>query len=335
MPRIVFGTSCLGNLYTALPWETKRSILQEIVTHVPTAAVLDSAGKYGAGMALESIGRGLRELAVPPDRVVISNKLGWLQTPLRGPEPTFEPGAWAGLDHDAEQHISHDGILRCWEQGCALLGAPYVPHLVSVHDPDEYLARAADEPDRRRRWDDVLGAYRALAGLKARGIVKGVGVGSKDWRVIHDLADVVSLDWVMLACSLTVFHHPPELLAFVEELRERGIGVVNSAVFHAGFLTGGRYFDYRIPNPQHAEDQPLFAWRERFLALCRLHDVEPAAACVEFGLSVPGTAAVALNTGKPERIAENVALAQATAPRAFWLAMKDGGLMARNYPWLG
>ncbi len=142
LPPIVFGTSCLGNLYEALPWETKLGILREILTNSPEGAVLDSAGKYGAGLALEVIGKGLRELGIPAGKVTISNKLGWLRVPLRGPEPTFETGVWAALEHDAEQCLGYEGILRCFEQGCELLGAPYTPSLVSVHDPDEYLAKS-------------------------------------------------------------------------------------------------------------------------------------------------------------------------------------------------
>ena len=53
MPPIIFGTSCLGNLYEALPWETKLAILREFFKHVPAPVALDSAGKYGAGLALE------------------------------------------------------------------------------------------------------------------------------------------------------------------------------------------------------------------------------------------------------------------------------------------
>jgi D-threo-aldose 1-dehydrogenase len=46
--------------------------------------VLDSAGKYGAGLALEAIGEGLRALGVRAEQVLLSNKLGWLRVPLRG-----------------------------------------------------------------------------------------------------------------------------------------------------------------------------------------------------------------------------------------------------------
>lgn len=335
LPPIVFGTSCLGNLYEALPWETKLAILREFFRRVPAPVVLDSAGKYGAGLALEVIGRGLRELRIAPEALVLSNKLAWQRVPMRGPEPTFEPGAWVGLDHDAVQAISYDGIRACWRQGCDLLGAPYRPRLASVHDPDEYLAAARSPAERRRRWDDIRGAYRALAELRQAGELAAVGVGAKDWTVIREIAAEVELDWVMFACSLTILRHPPELLRFVDELHRRGVGMVNSAVFHAGFLTGGAFFDYRRPDPAVPEDAALFRWRERFLPVCHEHGVPPAVACVRFALTPPGITAVALNTSKPERVRENVELVQAPVPTAFWTALKDAGLIAREYPYAG
>ena len=335
VPRLIFGTSCLGNLYQAIPWETKRAIVSEAVAHVPAPLAFDSAGKYGAGLALECLGRALRELDVGADGVLVSNKLGWARTPLRGPEPTFEPGVWAGLQHDAAQRIDYEGIRACFEQGAQLLGEPYRPQLASVHDPDEYLAAAADPADRQRRWHNVQEAYRALHDLKRAGRVRAVGVGAKDWRVIRALADAVELDWVMLACSFTVHRHPPELLAFIDHLHRRGTGLINSAVFNAGFLIGGRYYDYRVPDPAAPADQPLFAWRERFLAACARHGVAPAAACVQFGLSAPGIAAVALNTGKPDHVKQNVAMVQAELPSAFWADLKRAGLIDRNYLYLG
>ena len=39
-------------------------------------AVFDSAGKYGAGLALEVIGKALEELGVPPEKVMFHPKVG-------------------------------------------------------------------------------------------------------------------------------------------------------------------------------------------------------------------------------------------------------------------
>ena len=74
-------------------------------------------------------------------------------------------------------------------------------------------------------------------------------------------------------------------------------------------MTGGAWFDYRKPDP--VKEANLFQWREKFLAVCKKFNVKPSDVCVQFGLAVPGVVAVALNTGKPERIKKNVA----SAPR--------------------
>jgi D-threo-aldose 1-dehydrogenase len=205
--------------------------------------------------------------------------------------------------------------------------------LVSVHDPDEYMAMADSEADRQRSLSDVLSAYRALAKLKEAGQAQAVGIGSKDWQVVRLIADQAPLDWVMLANSLTIYRHPPDVVKFVEQLAERGIAVINSAVFHAGFLTGGRFFDYRLATPDR--EAHVFAWREKFVELCRKHGVSPMTACVQFALSPPGVAAVSLNTSRPERIAENVAAVEAHVPQMFWRDAKAAGLIASDYPYVG
>ncbi len=330
VPPVIFGTSCLGNLYEAISDKQKTAILEEILRHSPMPAVLDSAGKYGAGLALEAIGNSLRCLGTSSSRVLISNKLGWYRVPLRGAEPTFERGVWADIAHDAELRISYDGILQCFEQGCDLLGSDYAPQLVSVHDPDEYLAVAQTPDERKRRFKDVLDAYRALFELKRRGAVSAVGIGAKDWRVIREFSEEVPLDWVMFACSLTVYSHPRELLAYIGQLHLRGIGMINSAVFHSGFLTGGRWFDYR--RPDSAGEPGLFAWREKFLTLCRKHGANPADVCVQFGMALPGINSVALNTSKPERIKVNVASATNEISGELWRALKETGVVADYYP---
>ena len=331
IPPIIFGTSCLGNLYQALADETKLAIMREWFEWVEPPVVIDSAGKYGAGLALEVIGNGLRRLGVRPDQIGISNKLGWKRVPLRTPEPLFEPGAWADLEHDAEQCISYDGILECWRQGCELLGSDYAPELVSVHDPDEYISAAETEKDLRARWEDVIGAYRALEALKQDGSVKGVGVGAKEWTVIREIAEKVHLDWAMFACGPTIYHHPPELVQFMNDLAADGVGIINSAVFHAGFLVGGSYFDYRRVDPDDPGDRALFDWRERFFAVCRRFDVAPATACIQFGLSAPGVVSVSLNTSKPRRVSDNVAAVCAHVPDEFWTALREDELIDPNY----
>ncbi len=331
LPKIIYGSSALGNLYEVVPEETKHAIVRNWIHH-QASPVIDSAGKYGAGLALENIGRLLSELGVAPDTVRISNKLGWKRIPLTTSEPTFEQGAWFGLEHDAEQCISYEGILECYEQGNALLGE-YRAELLSVHDPDEYLAAAESESDAARRYEDILGAYQALAELRDRGDATGIGIGSKDWHIIQRLyRDGVAFDWVMFANSYTLYRHPPDVMEFMSELQRADITVINSAVFNAGFLIGGKYFDYVIMNEQKSPE--LFAWRRDFLDTCKAHGISPAHACCQFGLSHPAVASLALNTSKPGHIATNVSMVHESIDPAFWNALKDGGLLPKDYPYL-
>jgi len=103
LPPVIFGTSCLGNLYEALPYQTKLSIVKECIIHSPGIPIFDTAGKYGAGLSLEILGKCLNDLNVAPEKVIISNKLAWYRTELTTDEPQFEKGVWKDLTHDAVQ----------------------------------------------------------------------------------------------------------------------------------------------------------------------------------------------------------------------------------------
>ena len=328
LPKVIFGTSSLGNLYVALPYETKYAIVAESIRCSAKPAVFDSAGKYGAGLALESLGKSLKQLNVKPSDVLISNKLGWLRTELKTAEPTFEPGVWRDLKNDAVQRIGYEGILECYEQGNELLG-DYEAQLVSVHDPDEYLAAAKDGPAQARRYRDILDAYHALTELKRDGKVRSIGVGSKDWRIIKKITHDVKLDWVMIANSMTVHSHPGELVEFMQELEKQGTLIINSAVFNGGFLTGSDYYNYRQTDP--VKDAGLYNWRELFYQLCKDYKINPVAACIAFGLNAPGVKCIALNTAQAQRVAQNVALASLKIPAEFWIRMKKYGLVEESY----
>lgn len=334
IPPIIFGTSALGNLYEALDDEVKLEIVKECFRHVQAPVVFDSAGKYGAGLALEKLGQSLDRLKIKTADVLISNKLGWLRTPLQGSEPAFEKGVWKNLKHDAVQKIGYEGIIECWRQGSELL-ANYSAQLVSVHDPDEYLASARDEQERKKFYGHILEAYNALGDLKKEGKVKAIGVGAKDWKTIERIAGDVDLDWAMFANSLTIYRHPQDLLDFMERLNKQGVGIINSAVFNAGFLIGGRYFDYKPIEPDTKENKTVFRWREEFMSLCRKYDLKPATACIQFGLYAPGIAGISLNTSDPGRVKSNVESIVTPVDDGFWREMKDKRLIRRDYPYVG
>jgi len=331
---IIYGTSYLGNLYAEIPEETKLEIVRKWFECTGRPVVIDSAGKYGAGLALEIIGRLLDREKIDPADVIISNKLGWYRVPLKTSEPTFEPGAWVGIHHDAVQKISYEGILDCWSQGRQLLGNKYQAAMLSVHDPDEYLQASSSAADRQKRLKDILEAYRALFELKDQGRVKAIGIGSKDWLVIKELSGLLDFDWVMIANKFTLYHHPKEIVEFMEQLYQKGSGIINSAVFNAGFLTGGSFFDYVRVGEEDPAYADLFRWRKKFHEICRNFGVNPSAACIKFGISHPAITGIALNTSQPGKMEENVRIILSDLPAGFWKALKDNGIIDPEYKYV-
>jgi D-threo-aldose 1-dehydrogenase len=325
LPPIIFGTSGLGNLFVALEDQEKLNIVSECLRLSACKVVFDSAGKYGAGLALETLGKSLKQLKARPENVIISNKLGWLRTDLTTDEPTFEPGVWKNLKHDAIQKISYDGILECFEQGNKFLNG-YDAQMVSVHDPDEYLATASDARQSEELYDDILEAYGALYDLKSQGKVQSIGVGAKDWKVIKRIANDVELDWIMVANSMTIKRHPKELLDFIAEADRKGVYVINSAVFHSGFLVGSNYFDYRLIEKGNLQSEELFKWRQDFFKICNEFSVTPALACVQFALKVPGVRSIALNTTDANRVQSNLAMIHTKIPAQFWRELRKRNL---------
>lgn len=114
LPKIVIGTSCLGNLYKDIGYDSKRSIIENSLSlsaqYSLDNLIFDTAGKYGCGLALETLGKILKDLSVPPSDVRISNKLGWrraaLNSGLPGTCAVMEPGVWVNLEYD--------GMVTCF-----------------------------------------------------------------------------------------------------------------------------------------------------------------------------------------------------------------------------
>ena len=309
--------------------------MRECLESINGPVVFDSAGKYGAGLALEELGRLLSSLNADPERVIISNKLGWLRTELKTAVPSFEKGVWMDIHNDAKQAISADGIISCLEQGNQLLGGKYRPRMLSVHDPDEYLAIAGNDPELRLKlYNDILDAYKALFEIKGTGRSVTVGVGAKDWKVIREISEDVDLDWAMFANSLTLYSHPAELVSFMTKLQSNGVTIINSAVFNAGFLTGGDYFNYRRVDPGNPEFRKIFSWRDSFFRICDQYSIRPSHACIRFGLGHPAVASVALNTSNPEHVRRNAGEVQNEVPAEFFNAMKRKGLIDKEYPFV-
>ena len=107
--------------------------------------------------------------------------------------------------------------------------------------------------------------------------------------------------------------------------------MINSAVFHSGFLLGGDYFDYQSVDASTQTGQKLCSWRERFEEVCRQHRVSPLHACVQFGLAAPGVSSVALATGRAARVKGLLNAADTPVPNKLWNDLKDANLISAEF----
>jgi D-threo-aldose 1-dehydrogenase len=223
------------------------------------------------------------------------------------------------LDVEGDEIVIHltlgaDQLAEDWEKSCRLLGSEFRPKLISICNPGDAACRTVSE------W-------------KAAGLVLGAGVASRDLQLLSSLSPVV--DWVVLTGGFTLMRHPTELLTLMAELAARQIPIVVSGVFEGGFLVGRNRLDGRVPSADVPADRSLLAWRTSFAALCHGHSVTPAQVCIQFALSGPGVVAVMLNSSHPDRVAENVGCVERAVPDVFWTSLKEEGLLAADYGYLG
>src|SRR5690606_36345326 len=111
------------------------------------------------------------------------------------------------------------------EESLQRLGVDRVD-IVYLHDPEASgrpVAEAVDE------------GLTALAALRDEGLVTAVGVGTADLDVIDRAVRTGLVDLVMLAGRYTLLE-APAARHVLPLCRERGVGVVNAAVFNSGLL---------------------------------------------------------------------------------------------------
>merc|ERR1712007_288332 len=107
----------------------------------------------------------------------------------------------------------------------------------------------------------------------------------------------------MFACTITPYTHTEFSKGLLRKLGNQGVHVINSAVFHSGFLVGGDNFDYGKIDPGSEDGKSKLKWRESFNDLCAEYNVEPRTVCVQFSFLFPEIKSVALNTSNASRVA--------------------------------
>ncbi len=310
--RLGYGAASVGNLYRAVDDETAQRILD--AAWDAGIRYYDTAPHYGLGLSERRLGAMLRRR--PRDQFVVSTKVGRILVPdpdgaSRRDDDLFEVPA----DQTRRWDLSEAGLRRSLEDSLVRLGLDSVD-IVYLHDVE-------------RSGQDVAAAVdtgvAALARMRDEGLVRAVGVGTADLTAVERAVRTGAIDLVMLPGRYTLPEAPAQdvVLPLCEE---RGVGVVNVAVFNSGLLatpepSQDSHYEYRqVPADKLARAEEL-------ARACRELGVELPTAAVQFGLRHPAVVSVVVGADTPAQIRENAARLQTPVPEELWRTLADRGLL--------
>lgn len=284
----------------------------------------DTAPLYGYGRSELIFGHALRTL--DRDSFVLSSKVGRWMTPKADDEdvPGWRKG---GLSFKPTYDYSRDGTLRSLEQSLLRLGLNRID-IALIHDVDVWTHGTQEAVDQRFK-ETMAGCFPALVELRRAGVIKAIGVGLNESAMSLRFVREADIDCVMLAGRYTLLEQGAleDLLPVCEK---KGVSILTAGPFNSGILaTGavpGALYNY-LPAPAPIMD------RVRLLeAACKRHDVDLATASLQFPLAHPSVVSIVAGGISPEEVGQNAKRMSARIPSAFWVDLKEHGLIAASAP---
>ncbi|MFD1535979.1 aldo/keto reductase [Nonomuraea guangzhouensis] len=292
LPRVGLGGGPLGNYLQPISDAQAQAVID--TAWAAGIRYFDTAPFYGLGLAERRLGRALRSR--PRSDYLLSTKVGRLVKP--GSSGSREASIFAVPDdHHVEWDFTRDGVLRSVSDSLDRLGLDRIDILL-IHDPDHHWPQALDE------------AYPALADLRAQGVVRAIGVGMNQSRMLVDFVKHADPDLLLAANQCTLLRRS----AFEELLplcQERAIPVVAASLLHRGHLTS--------PPPDSASPEV-----QRIAAACQDHDVPLTAAALQFPLQHPAVHSILVGAHEPAQITTNLTALDHPIPEALWRALTPG-----------
>ncbi len=240
---------------------------------------IDTSNGYSDGESERRIGAALTRVGGVPEGVVVETK----------------------TDPDGDDY-SGDRVRRSVEESMARLGMDHLP-VVHLHDPEFHDFAAMTAPG---------GAVEALVGLKEQGVVGAIGVAGGDVHVIARYLELEVFDLLLTHNRWTLVDRSAGPI--IAEAHRQQMGVLNAAVHGGGIL--GRQSDVDSPTTYgyRPAPQPVLAAVRAMRAVCARYGTDLPTAALQFSVRDPQFASTIVGMSRPERVAQNVAAAQAQLP---------------------
>ncbi|MDO5661698.1 MAG: aldo/keto reductase [Brachybacterium sp.] len=300
LPALGFGAAQLGNLYRP----TSDVEAAEAVAAAWDTGIrcFDTAPHYGLGLSEERLGVLLRPF--PRNEYVLSTKVGRLLRPGPGGGDDLDNGFAVPDDRTRVWDMSEAGIRRSLEESLERLGTGYVDVLY-LHDPEEGpTAQAFAE------------ALPTLVRMREEGLVRAVGVGSKDAEVLSRAVREAQIDLVMMSGRYTLLEQPAAA-DLLPACLDSGVDVVAVSVFNSGILARADVPD-DATYEYSAAPRPLREKARRFADMAREHGLELPDLAVHYPLRHPAITSVVLGMRTASQVRQNVARLEKTVPDALW-----------------
>ncbi len=261
------------------------------------ANLIDTAADYGMGRVEELIGCLLASDGVRREDVVISTK-------VRPEDGIFSPPPEARIDTS----FRPEWIVESCDASLRRLGTDYIDVLF-LHTWD-------------RSWGHEDAWFDAMAGLKAAGKIRAIGISVPDEGVGDANVQIARGQVDVIQCVYSVFQQEPEVSLF--PLADRfDVGVLARSPFSSGALVQrwemGMTFpdgDWRATWPKRVKQD----WVEEQARMAGLVDgvvassgIDKPEFCLRYVLASPTVSAVIPGSANPAHVRSNVAVAGAGA----------------------
>lgn len=192
--------------------------------------------------------------------------------------------------------------------------------LVVVHDLDSDMHGT----DFERVYQQVVQeCWPVLEDLRRDGVIRALGVSSRQSDVCLRALDDMAPDCFMMAGSYTLLNHEPARDLFPRCV-DSGVSVVIASPYNSGILATGSpssTYDYGAP-PAGVVDRVA-----RLVETSERHGIPLAAAALQFPLHHDAVAGVVVGHRTAAEVDRNVSGMQMPIPDGFWADLRDLGLI--------
>jgi aryl-alcohol dehydrogenase-like predicted oxidoreductase len=247
--EVGLGTARIGGVFNAATMEDSITLIRQALDNGVT--LIDTANIYAQGDAEKAIGRAIsgrrNEIVVctkagfglsGPNRVVpaVKSKVKPILRAL-GIRRGMVPGVLRG---GVAQDFAPDALCRSTEASLRRLGLDYVDVLLLHSPPLEVL------------W--LAETRAALRAIRSGGLARVVGVSLGDDSIDFQIPEEVQVVQAPVN-ALT----PAQFLETLDELSQRGVGIVGRQCFASGRLSSGAGVDEYAPDAMLVQQMRLKA----------------------------------------------------------------------------